>query len=65
MNITMTLKYSEIYDFLEVVTAIGSMEESEWGFPKGVLMRFLYDIQSLGFAYTRVKNLHTLALHSF
>lgn len=35
MTITKTLKYSEIYDFLEVVTAIRSMEESEWGFPKG------------------------------
>lgn len=29
MTITMTLKYSEIYDFLEVVKAIVSMEESE------------------------------------
>lgn len=47
--------------FLEVVTAIGPMEESEWGF-QGVLMRLLGDILNLGFVFIRVKNLHTLAL---
>lgn len=29
--------------FLEVATTIGSVEEWEWGYPKVVLMRSLYD----------------------
>lgn len=52
------LKYPEIYDFLEVVTAMGSMEDSKQGLLKGVLMRLLYDMQKLGFVYTKVKTTH-------
>lgn len=58
MTITLTIKYSEIADFVKVLTTIGSMEESEVEFTKGILMTLLYDIQNLGLVYTRVKNIH-------
>lgn len=58
MTITVTLKYWEIHDFVKVLTTTGSMEDSEVEFPKGILVRLLYDIQNLGLVYTRVKNIH-------
>jgi len=63
MTVTMTLKYVEIFEFLEVVTGILSMEELKWGFPTRVLARLLNDIKNCGFVCTRQKNLHTLTLH--